>query len=803
MKRLSLFWIFFALLLSNVVSAEIRGINHFPAVIDNQSRVIDLAEYTRYFTDNRGVLGFDRASRYYPSRYKRFDTPERFQNFGSTESTYWYTFYIKNPTDDPIRGLLELANPLVDEFEIHIVGEDGIEKRLYGNRRPYYEREIDSELLTVKLTLPAKKTQQLFIRLSSVNIDYFPLNLYLGNSYETKQIKYRVVFGVFVGIVFGLFGYNAFLYWSMGTPIYLYYLMLNFSTGFFMLMRNNLLYRFWPESYDFNLALFYTMSLLWVVTVVKFSQAYIETKVYYPAIHKLSNFFCIYTVFGVIMLVLQVDIKLFHSIYVLPVFIVIILFFYFSYVRLKEGYMPILFFVVGMTLMVMSSFVRVLFTVGILDNIQLMELVANSMDVMQLMVFSLGLANSIKHLSNEKLASEKRSISANIASAIKQEFINKMSFQIRTPLSDVIGGAELLAATDLKKNQEYCINVVKNSGQSLLTIVNDIIELLNSNKDDIRLELKPFNLAKHIDEYSSFFQAQIKQKHIDFQVELDRETPAEVVGDVTRIRQLLLNLLGNAFKFTEQGQVKLSIDCLDVNYKTGISEIKFTVSDTGVGISEANQKKLFQSYSQADLSITRKYGGTGLGLTICRRLVKLMNGDIGFESKEGEGSKFWFVLSLRHASVEDRFAVEQEALSGVSLSPDINISRVLIAEDDPSNQQVIRAMFLSLGIDCDVVNDGYDVISTYKKNISDYQLIILDSVMPRFDGIGAAHEIRRVAIALGQKKIPIITVSARAMPEDIARSQAAGIEGYVTKPFVLKDLVREIERVWRLPGDND
>ncbi len=785
------------LMFSHAAFSMAKIVAREPVVLAEQDMKINLAKYCLIFEDRTAALGFDKIRNLFPRRFDKFDPPDKFQSYGFTNSHYWYQFSIKNPTDQAIKTILELGNPLVDVFELFIVSDEGIERRVYGNNPSYYQRDIDSNLLAAKLIFPPHSEQQIFVRFDTINTDYFPLYLYLGDYYEGAQVKHQVTLGIFLGIMLGLFAYNAFLFASTRTPIYFYYLCLALSSALFMASRNNLLYRFWPNSYEFNLSALYAFSLLWVLSLVKFFQSYTETKTYYPSIHKLANYFSVYTCFALIMMVMRMDMKLFHSIYVLPAFIVTLFFFYVSYMRLKDGYIPILFFAVGLAMPVLAAALRVLVTIGWLDDMQTIELFANNMDALQLIIFSLGLANSLSYLAKEKLNKEKQAISASVTSAIKNQFINKMSFQIRTPLNDVIGGAELIANTDLTKDQAYCINVVKSSGQSLLTIVDDIIDLLNANYAELKLDIRPFNLAEHLEEYSSIFQVQINEKNIEFLIELDRGTPLELLGDTTRLRQLLLNLLGNAFKFTEVGTIKLGVTCLDVNYHQRTCEIKFTVTDSGIGISEENQLNLFQSYSQADLSVTRRYGGTGLGLTICRRLISLMDGNIGFDSLEGKGSTFWFVLPLPLASIEQQRQAEKR-WQRIKLAPEIKLKRVLVAEDDPANQQVIKGILSVLGVESRVVNDGFEAVDEYRRGGSEYQLILLDSLMPNLDGVEAAKMMRRMETELGYRQIPIVSVSAKVMPEDIFRSKEAGINGYIRKPLLIKDMINEIERLWKL-----
>ncbi len=336
---------------------------------------------------------------------------------------------------------------------------------------------------------------------------------------------------------------------------------------------------------------------------------------------------------------------------------------------------------------------------------------------------------------NERLEKEiQRKNEAIAADKAKSAFLSMMSHEIRTPMNGVIGMTSLLAESELTPEQHEYVNTIRISGDTLLTVINDILDYSKIESGRLDLEKNTFELAKPIEEALELLTAPASEKQIDLLYSIDAEVPSFVSGDITRLRQILVNLIGNAVKFTDVGEVLVSVRALRMHPEK-VSEVEFAVEDTGVGITEENIPGLFDDFAQADSSTTRKYGGTGLGLAICKRLVKMMGGSIRAESRVGEGSSFIFTVRLPISRPEPRRYLNNNV-------PELNNLKLLIIDDNHTNLRILEKQTRSWGMYPETVCRPSKALETLKRSL-DFDLLILDWHMPEMDGVQLAHEIRR------------------------------------------------------------
>jgi two-component system, sensor histidine kinase LadS len=788
-------------------------------VLKETNSSIPIWSYLEILEDTSGSLTIDEVSQ--PSKQSLFKPNlDPVPNFGISNSAFWVKFTIKNeyPKEN---WSLSIKSAHIHSIDLYIPENNHFSHISTGNQYPFSQREFKNEFFSFLTEFPAEESTY-YIRFHNTHDALFvPLEIYPASLLIEEFINANYFYGIYYGIILSMLLYNLFIYLSIREKSYLFYIIFLFFFGLHMLKDNGLAYKYlWPDFPEWNrLSYAFTIPMANIPAIL-FTKSFLETKKNALRLNRLLNFFIVTLIFVPIIvyylngLATTIEIETaqagINTIFLYSVAV---------YVYLK-GFQSAGYFLLAWSSFLGGGLVVVLMNFDILPYNFFTAYGLQIGNGMEVTLLSLSLANKIRIIRKEKedaqnFAIQKQNESIETlknADKLKDEFLANTSHELKTPLNAIISLTENIISdtegkTNLKMNEN--LKFILTSGKRLNNLINDILDLSKLKNNQLELNLQPVSLKNILQIVLYSCDKLIKNKPIKIIDDVEMETPF-VLADEDRLQQILFNLIGNAIKFTEKGEIRIS--CL---HETGISASqenykKFivSISDTGIGIPSDKLDDVFNSFEQIDGSIQRLYGGTGLGLTITKKLVELHGGKIWVESSFGEGSTFYFSLEKRNIELEkiqenrifSHYTIESNSQNlNQSETPPKNkpLYTILVVDDEPINIQVLKN-HLSDSYHIISCMDGFSALNTiYNQKID---LVLLDLMMPTMSGYEVAENIRN---KYSLSSLPIIILTAKNQITDILDSFRFGANDYIEKPFSGDELRVRIKTQLDLKNLND
>lgn len=570
-------------------------------------------------------------------------------NEGKNSSVWWVQFALQNNQTTPIEGVIEIDYALLDNltlYQLQPIGAPLVQQG--GDHVPLNERAVTVRNHWFPVSLPPGETR-FYLRVDTASTVFVPI--YFANwSASSAQLENSMLAaGLFYGILLGLFAYNLFLQLSLREATYAWYLTHIFNILLFMAAFDGLLWKWFDASITVQTLCIYTLMFLHCAVSTQFSRHYLHTREQFPRLDKaLQGKIVVVLIAMVIIPFFSID--LYNNMASLFVLVSSIILLTTGMYVWRKGFRYGSYYTLAWGFLLCSLIISTAGSLGF-------ELLGASFGThwvklgmcTEMIILSLGLADRINALKEARYRADEDARQARLETLAQSRFLARMSHEIRTPMNGVLGMLQLLLDTRLDNQQRFYLDTISKSGHTLLTVINDILDFARLESGRVKLENIAFDPEELVSETASLFTAQALEKRLGLYCSVSADLPAQLIGDPTRLKQVLMNLLSNAFKFTEQGHVSIHVSGAPDEQAQDGWNIRFEVIDSGIGIARDAQSSLFDSFTQADSSTTRRYGGTGLGLAISQELVRLMGGNIALKSATEQGTRIHFCVPLRSA----------------------------------------------------------------------------------------------------------------------------------------------------------
>ena len=768
--------------------------------VDGASDQMDLGKSSYYLFDPEGELSIaDLIARAEDHPWQFADN--RSPNFGFNRSPIWYRVDLLNTDNHEIEKLLSLTSRAVWSVDIYAQVEDepiSVIAKDVGLKSSYFNRPIDHYFVLNRIKLPPGKVLSLYYRFQSFADSSFYLGLHEESSFLARDRRFMLMQGAVYGLILCMTLITLLIFTLSRDVSFFYYFLLSCSVIAAQTIQNGLLHMLFPSAGSVIPSIWYGNAIAFSFVLTLFTFNFNKTQKFMPRVAWAT--YVLMVVLSVVQAFIYVGGYEQLIVVVSAGFAVLLLILlgtsYFSY---RQGYKPAIFSIFGVSALFVAISGEMMQGLGFFHTQEELAILIMVGLVIMASIFAIGLGSYYNYIREEttRLRMEEevkkvRAQKAELDAVRTNEFLANMSHEIRTPINGILGMSEILSHTRLDESQSFYNRMVITSGKTLLCVINDILDFSKLRSNKVNIEKISFSMDEIFANSMAAHSMQAQAKNIRLTGHYQTGAPIHFFGDPYRIQQVINNLLSNAIKFTMEGEVNFSIE--GDNLDGGLFNLSISVRDTGVGIPEDKIDHLFEAFEQADTSITRKFGGTGLGLTIARQLVNLMGGSMGVESSQGKGSCFTVRLPLAIDSEKER--PQQPETSSTSeqnqLLPQFPGVTLLVAEDNEINRNVIKVMLGKLGVNITLVENGQQAVDCWQQHPQRFNGILMDCEMPVMDGYACTRCIRLLEQEQGFAKTPIVALTAHVLPEYKTLCIDSGMDGIVVKPVSLSSLAKAI-----------